>query len=188
MSERMRKCMNLIFKGGVVCLLIFMHTYKLCDIPMGLNVDEAGAAYDALNIVRYGVDRWLNPYPVYFTNYADGQNALYIYITALLIKLFGVSKLVIRMGIVAAAFVGAYAGFRYCTYAWKDRCMNWLWLVLYTILPVYTMTQRFGLESHLMLAAAIVSIYFLSRAMETGKTGYYFAAGIVCGGRYIHML
>lgn len=170
-----------VFTGLAVCITVFMHVYKICDIPFGLNVDEAGAAYDALNIARYGVDRWLNSYPVYFTNYGDGQNALYIYMTAVLIKLFGVSKLVIRASIVFAAFAGAYYGFKYCTYAWKDRHVDIVFLLLYGILPVFTMTQRFGLESHLMLAAGIVSVYFLARAMESGQIRYYLGAGIVCG-------
>lgn len=169
------------FAGLAALITIFMHTYKICDIPFGLNVDEAGAAYDALNIARYGVDRWLNSYPVYFTNYGDGQNALYIYMTAVLIKLFGVSKLVIRASIIFAAFAGAYYIFRYCTHAFKGRHVDAVCLMLYAILPVFTMTQRFGLESHLMLAAGIASVYFLARAMETGQIRYYVGAGIVCG-------
>ena len=167
--------------GVAALLVVFMHVYKICDIPFGLNVDEVAAAYDALNIARYGVDRHLNSYPVYFTNYGDGQNALYIYLTAALIKIFGISKYVIRATIVMASFVGAYFGFRYCSQAWKNRRMDALFLILYAILPVFTMTQRFGLESHLMLAAGIASVYFLARAMESQKTVYYFLAGVVCG-------
>ena len=167
--------------GLAAVVTIFMHTYKLCEIPFGLNVDEAGAAYDALNIARYGVDRWLNPYPVYFTNYGDGQNALYIYMTAVLIKLFGVSKLVIRASMVIASFIGAYYIFGYSTHAYEGRHVNAICMMLYAIIPVFTMTQRFGLESHLMLAAGIASVYFLARAMETGQIRYYIGAGIVCG-------
>ena len=181
MEKRKEEYVWWILVGVAAVITIFMHTYKICDIPYGLNVDEAGAAYDALNIARYGVDRWLNSYPVYFTNYGDGQNALYIYMTAVLIKLFGVSKLVIRGSIILAAFVGAYYAFRYGTCAWKDRHVDAVFLMLYAILPVFTMTQRFGLESHLMLAAGMISVFFLARAMETGQIRYYLGAGIACG-------
>ncbi len=170
-----------IFAAAAAFITIFMHTYKICEIPFGLNVDEASGAYDALNIARYGVDRYLNSYPVYFTNYGDGQNALYIYMTAVLIKIFGISKLVIRVSIILAAFAGAYFIYRYCTYSWKGRQINAVALMLYAILPVFTMTQRFGLESHLMLAAGLASIYFLARALETGSVWYYLGAGVVCG-------
>ena len=171
MEKRKEEYVWWILVGVAAVITIFMHTYKICDIPYGLNVDEAGAAYDALNIARYGVDRWLNSYPVYFTNYGDGQNALYIYMTAVLIKLFGVSKLVIRGSIILAAFVGAYYAFRYGTYAWKDRHVDAVFLMLYAILPVFTMTQRFGLESHLMLAAGMISVFFLARRVPTLRNG-----------------
>ena len=136
MQKQKEKYIWWLFIGLAALITIFMHTYKLCDIPFGLNVDEAGAAYDALNIARYGVDRWLNSYPVYFTNYGDGQNALYIYMTAVLIKLFGVSKVVIRAGIVFAAFVGAYYIYWYCTHAFTGRHADVVALMLYAILPV----------------------------------------------------
>lgn len=181
MEKQREKHLWRTFTAIAVFITVFMHTYKICDIPFGLNVDEASAAYDALNIARYGVDRWLNSYPVYFTNYGDGQNALYIYMTAFFIKLFGVSKLVIRTSIILASFIGAYYGFRYCSHAWKGRNVDAVCLMLYAILPVFTMTQRFGLESHLMLAAGIASVFFLARAMETGRILYYIGAGIVCG-------
>ena len=91
----------------IVCVLVigFMHLYRLVDVPYGLNVDEAGAAYDALCIARFGVDRYLNSWPVYFVNFGDGQNALYIYMLALSFKIFGLSKWAIRIPMVLASFV-----------------------------------------------------------------------------------
>lgn len=79
-----------LFRG--VILVFFVHLYKLTEIPLGLHADEAGAAYDAFSISTYGVDRSLDSYPFYFTNYGDGQNALYIYLMVILFKLFGISR------------------------------------------------------------------------------------------------
>lgn len=57
------------------------------DIPRGWNVDEAGIAYDAWCIAKYGVDRFRYPYPVMFMNYGGGgQSSLYTYMTAILFK------------------------------------------------------------------------------------------------------
>lgn len=146
-----------------------------------MHADEAGAAYDAFSIATYGVDRSLDSYPFYFTNYGDGQNALYIYIMAVLFRLFGISGLTIRIGMVAAALTAAGFGFLYAVRAWRSRKAGIIFLYLYAILPIFIMTQRFGLESHLMLAAAMVSIYFAGRAMETGKRYLYFLAGCALG-------
>ena len=61
----------------IVCILfvltIFTSIFKLGEIPYGLHVDEAGMAYDAFCISNYGVDRYLNKYPVYLINYGGGH-------------------------------------------------------------------------------------------------------------------
>ncbi|MCM1468764.1 MAG: hypothetical protein NC086_11500 [Alistipes sp.] len=54
--------------GYLVILWAFVHLYKLNSIPAGLNIDEAGMAYDAFCLLNWGVDRYLNPYPLYFYN------------------------------------------------------------------------------------------------------------------------
>lgn len=171
---------HVVFVIGVL-IVLFMHLYKLTKVPYGLNVDEAAAAYEALNIANYGVDRWLNRYPVYFTNYGDGQNALYIYATAVLVKLFGMSKIVIRATIAIAALAGGAAGYLYVCRETKKPMIANMFLLLYGILPVFTTMQRFGLESHLMLSMAMISIWCVAVAMEESNWKYYLLAGIVCG-------
>ena len=170
---------GLIFVGAV--LVLFVHLYRLTEIPLGLHADEAGAAYDAFSISRYGVDRALDSYPFYFTNYGDGQNALYIYMMVLLFKLFGRSLWTIRMGMVIAACAAACFGFLYAFRRWNSKTFGIVTLYLYAILPVFIMTQRFGLESHLMLSAAAASIYFSARALETGRWYVYLLAGCALG-------
>lgn len=162
-------------------LVLFTHLYKLTEIPLGLHADEAGAAYDAFSISTYGVDRSLDRYPFYFTNYGDGQNALYIYMMVILFKLFGISRLTIRIGMAAAACVAACFGFLYAVRCWRNQKAGIIFLYLYAILPIFIMTQRFGLESHLMLAAAMVSIYFAGRALETERWYFYLLAGCALG-------
>ena len=144
-------------------------------------MDEVGSAYDAYSIANYGVDRYIKSYPVYFTNYGDGQNALYTYITALFFRLFGASKLTVRMGIALSSLTAAFFGYLYACRKWKGQEVPLLFLCLYAILPVFTMTQRFGLESHLMLSASITVLYTTARALETEKWQYYLLAGIVMG-------
>lgn len=164
-----------------IIILLFMHLYKLSAVPYGLNVDEASGAYDALNIARYGVDRYLKSYPVYFTNYGDGQNALYIYATAVWIKLFGVSKFVIRLTAAMAAIAAAYFGWKYMNAEKKNGKTKIIWLLLYAVLPVFVMTQRFGLESHLMLPMSMVCLYFTAKAIDEGKWADYLLAGLTLG-------
>lgn len=183
MLKREKECKVFwyLFLGIIVATIIFLHLYKLADIPYGLNVDEVGSAYDAYCIETYGVDRYGKSFPVYFTNYGDGQNALYTYITALFFRLFGTSKFVIRMGIALSSLAGALLCFLFARNKWKDTKVPVLLLCLYAVLPIFTLTQRFGLESHLMLSASIAVLFTTLKALETEKWQYYLAASIVMG-------
>ncbi len=61
-------------------LTIFTSTYKLGEVPYGLHVDEAGMAYDAISISKYGIDRYLNKFPVYLINYG-GRTKRNVYVS-----------------------------------------------------------------------------------------------------------
>ena len=69
----------------------------LGDIPIGINVDEAGIMQDAYCIANYGTDRFGNNNPLYMINFGGGQSALYTYIAAFLINIFGYNLTVIRI-------------------------------------------------------------------------------------------
>lgn len=180
-DEKWYTILRYMILGVIICAILFMHLYKLTEIPYGLNVDEVGSAYDAYSIMTYGVDRYIKSYPVYFTNYGDGQNAFYTYLTALFFRLFGISKLTVRMGIALSSLTGALFGYLYASRKWKDTGVPVLFLGLYAVLPVFTMTQRFGLESHLLLSASMIVLYTSMKALETEKWQYYLAAGITMG-------
>ncbi len=180
-SGTWHKIFGYVSLGCIIITILFLHFYKLTEIPYGLNVDEVGSAYDAYSIMTYGVDRYTKSYPVYFTNYGDGQNALYTYLTALFFRLFGISELTVRLGIALSSLVGALFGFVYASRKWKGKQVPILFLCLYAILPVFTMTQRFGLESHLLLSASIVVLYTSMKALETEKWQFYLLAGIAMG-------
>ena len=70
----------------VFLVIIFISViYKFGEFPKWIHVDEAGMAYDAYCIANYGVDRYLNSYPVYLQNFGGGQSALACYITVFFI-------------------------------------------------------------------------------------------------------
>ena len=53
----------------ILLIAIFIRIYRVQEIPHGLNVDEAGMAYDAYCLANYGTDRYLNHLPVYLINF-----------------------------------------------------------------------------------------------------------------------
>ena len=66
----------------ILTIAILVRVLFITKAPGGIHEDEAGMAYDAYSIAEYGVDRYLNHFPVYFINFGGGQSALYAYIVA----------------------------------------------------------------------------------------------------------
>ena len=88
------------YKVIFIILLIFafiFNFYKIDKVPNGVNLDEAGLGVDVYSIANYGTDRNMNKFPVYFENFGEGQSALYIYLAAILVKIFGFSVFILRM-------------------------------------------------------------------------------------------
>ncbi len=62
----------------LVALLVRIYTIDVT--PYGIHADEAGMGYDAWCLQKYHVDRWLNSFPVYLTNFGGGGRAPYMHI------------------------------------------------------------------------------------------------------------
>ena len=75
--------LSLLFLGAALRLL------GLGFFPPGLNQDEASTGCDAWGLLVSGMDRNGDGWPVLFTSWGSGQNALYAYVLLPLMALFG---------------------------------------------------------------------------------------------------
>ena len=98
--------------SAIVLLAAILRIFRLTRTPDALHFDEASVGYNAWCIAHYGVDRYLNVMPVYVQNLGGGQNPLYTYSAALLLKLFGrgeISLFLVRLpGAIASILVVIY--------------------------------------------------------------------------------
>lgn len=161
--------------------ILFLHCYKLLEVPYGLNVDEMGSGYDAYCLANWGVDRFRMSYPVYFINIGTGQNALYAYMAMVLFKIFGYSALMLRIPAVINAFLTVFFGAKIVRMKWKKRYAVLLFTALYSILPIFIMSTRFGLESYLMLGFSTLFLYTFLKAVESEKTIWFIISGVCAG-------
>lgn len=171
--------------GKIVAVLIFICsaisiTYKVNDLPKGLHVDEAGALYDAICISKYGVDRYLYKLPVYFINFGGGQNALYTYLAAILIKIFGVSTMTFRLPAIILSLVSMI-----CFYKMVDennsRKEALFGIFILAISPWFIMKSRWGLESYLMCSLMTISTFVFVKALNFNKKWLYALSGVLFG-------
>lgn len=163
-------------------LFLFTRLWRLTSLPRGLHIDEVGTAYDGWCLANFGVDRYLKSWPVYFLNYGGGQNALYTWICALLIRLFGFRVGVIRFPAVLSSFLAFFFGIKITKKIYPDNKLLPLFAgALIAVSPCLIMAGRFGLESNLMLGFSTMFLYCFLTALESNQTKHYILAGLSGG-------
>ena len=167
-----------------LCTLIlsfaFLLFYKAGEIPMPFHVDEAGMAYDALSIANHHIDRYGYKFPVYFINFGGGQNALYTYLAAVSIRLFGFSAVSVRLPALVLSLISALV---FALVIRKEEGNNASLIAgaVFCILPFSIMHSRWGLESYLLFPMLVLSCGCLCMSVRTGRILWFVFSGILFG-------
>ncbi len=77
--------------------VIVARLLQLTDIPAGLYADETSIGYNAALIAETGIDEHGTSFPTYFRAFGEYKNPIYMYATALMFKLFGISAFNLRV-------------------------------------------------------------------------------------------
>jgi len=171
---------------AVTSLFLATRFYRLDVVPFGahrMHIDELGAAYDAFCISEYGVDQFLLKMPPYFRCFGEGQNALYTYLSAIVFKIAGISLFNYRLSAVICA-MGAFAALFFLMKEMLDKWYALVALALMTIMPVFMISEHWGLEAYLLMSFVIISMCFHVHAAMTGSSLHYFLAGVFWGLSY----
>ena len=180
MSEKRKNLIWVAAFAAVFVLALFVRVYRIGELPYGWHVDEAGMSYDIYSMINYGTDRYYKFNPVYFINFGGGQNALYGYICAVFMKLFGLSLTVIRI----PAVLSGMATWLFGTLILKeyfDKKFTLMGSFLIAIIPCFILQSRIGLESLLFLSTSTAALYFLLLSVRKGLWQLYVFTGIVLG-------
>ena len=163
---------------AVFFILVFItRIYKFGEIPSFIQVDEAGAAYDAYCLAEYGVDRYLNSYPLYLINFGGGQSVLYAYATIPFIKLLGTNIIAYRLPELIFFLMGIVVCYILVNKV-KDKKTALLYTFLVIISPWNIEASRQGLDCNLLAPMFMLDLLLLINAK---KNYQYIIAGISIG-------
>lgn len=90
---------NKLFVVIFLCILLvgfFFRFYKLGDIPSSLDWDEVSQGYNAYSISTTGKDEFGTSYPHTIRSFNDYKPPIYVYLTTLSVKFFGLSSFSVR--------------------------------------------------------------------------------------------
>lgn len=171
----------IIFLFLIFAVFLYSRLVKLEQYPVGFHVDELSMAIDAKMMRYFGTDRSGVHMPPYFFNYGGGQNALSTYVNAILY--FFVPTTIFTMRIMAVVW-GALTFFTMFGIFYEiteDKKYSLLGPILVTVTPVYIMSERWGLESYVLLPFCTFTLYFIVKALKYHKIYDFVLAGILMG-------
>lgn len=167
---------------AVGALMVVTRFWRLTTIPSGLHLDEAGMAYDAWCLANYGVDRYLNSWPLYLVNYGGGQSILYCYLCAGLFRLFGFSVWLVRLPAVVFSFLTWFFGMKLTRRLSGGNMPLTLFVgLLVAVCPYFILNSRFGLDCNLLIGMSCVFLYCFLCAIETDRIRWYVLSGAAGG-------
>lgn len=163
---------------AIFLVLVFItRIYKFGETPSFIQVDEAGAAYDAYCLAEYGIDRYQNSYPLYLINFGGGQSALYAYATIPFIKLLGANIVAYRLPELLFFLMGILVCYILANKV-KDKKTALLYTFLVIISPWNIEASRQGLDCNLLAPMFMLDLLLLINAK---KNYQYIIAGISIG-------
>lgn len=165
------------FWFALLVLVFISRIYQFGKLPAYVGVDEAAAAYDAYTLANFGVDRYLQPFPVYLTNFGGGQSALYAYLSAGFMKILGTDLWVSRLPSLLIFLLSILVGYQLVKKN-KSQKMAFLFAFLLVIFPWHIMSSRYGLDCNLLFGMLMIDLYVLTCA-KTLKG--YMLAGVMIG-------
>lgn len=166
---------------GLFAVFLASRLFHLGIAPTGINVDEAGMAYDAVCLANEGTDRWGNIRPVYLENYHTGQSALYAYIMSALLRFMPISAKAIRVPAVMVACGAFFAMYIIGKIITKKKLGGLFASALMIITPYFLMSERWALDCNLFLSMATISLALLLVALNSDKWTWYLLAGLSWG-------
>lgn len=81
----------------LICgIFVFTRFYQINQIPPAVYWDEASIAYNAYSITQTGKDEWGKFFPIHFRAFGEFKLPVYIYATAISVKLLGLNEFSVR--------------------------------------------------------------------------------------------
>ncbi|HWY80125.1 MAG TPA: glycosyltransferase family 39 protein [Candidatus Sulfotelmatobacter sp.] len=154
---------------------------NVAHVPPGLYQDESAIGYNAYSILKTGKDEYGNSHPLYFKSFGDYKLPVYIYTTALSIKLFGLNEFAVRFPSILAGVFSVIILFFFVQYLTKNTTLSFLSALAFALNPTHLIFSRAGFEVNIALAFALTGCYLFVLAV-TKKKFLFIVFSLLCFG------
>ncbi len=164
---------------GIISISIFVRFYKLGSYPTGLNVDEVAFGYNAYSILETGRDENGNFMPLLFESYGDYKPPVYVYLTVLPVKIFGLNEFSVRFMSAILGVATVFVSYFFFTELTENKRTGLLASFLLAISPWHVFYSRLGMEAQPANFLVFTGMYFLYRLSRNGGIINAFIAALL---------
>ncbi len=82
---------------AIFFLAVYLRLFEFGQVPNGLYQDETAIGFNAYSILETGKDEYSKNFPLYFKSFGDYKLPVYIYLTIIPVKIFGLTDFTPRV-------------------------------------------------------------------------------------------
>lgn len=160
----------------VVVIIVFgafLRVYALNKIPSGFFRDEAAISYNAYSLWKTGEDEFGVSYPLVFRSFEVFFLPLYVYLSAPIVGIFGLSVFSARILSAISGIVALIFAFLIAKKIWK-RQTGFISVFLLSIVPWHIYYSRAAFEGNLALTLFIAGFYFWIKFLDLKNAKNFF--------------
>lgn len=160
----------------IVILAAVLRFAFLTYVPPSLNWDEVSHGYNAYSILTTGKDEWGERFPTIFRAYGDYKLPVYIYLTAVSEKIFGLNAFAVRLPSALAGIGTVIFTYFLVLELFKKKSLSNLAAFLVAVEPWSLFLSRGAFEANLALFFIVSGVYFFLKSLQSIK---YFVPGTI---------
>lgn len=145
----------------VIFLGFGLRIYRVSELPVILNRDEAALAYNAYLLQETGQDEWGKEWPLTLKSFGDYKLPGYPILIIGSFYLFGVNDFAVRLPSVLAGTVLILLSYLFAKEFKLKEKYALFFSFLIAIAPVFSFYSRIGFEANVALSYLVASLYFI---------------------------
>ena len=166
MKSSFKKNLPLII---ILIIASIVRLYQVTSIPVSLSWDEAAIGWNAKSIFHTRRDEYGKLLPLVFKSFGDYKAPLYIYLTAPIVGIFGLSTFNIRILSIISGVVSVISIYLLVKNQTKNKNKALISSLLFAITPWSIIFSRGAFEQNLSVALILLGTYLFFTAFKKPK-------------------
>lgn len=157
---------NTLFFFSIIILACSLRLFQLDQVPPGVNRDEAALGYNAYSLLMTGKDEYGRFFPLSFQSFGDWKLPVYIYESAISVKLLGLNTFAVRLPSVIAGVISVILSFFLVKELFGKTSFALLTMFLFAISPWSLHLSRVASEANTAVCIVLAGVLLFLKGIK----------------------